>query len=134
MILEALILANEAALENGMLNAHGIGWRFFEPPHAYPATLGGSICGTVIVEDADYGAVHELVLMVSDDAGQVAVASGSLTFDCTEPSEQMTVGRLVFAWPFVITVRGPTVLVATVSMGGEELGRQEVIARARASD
>lgn len=134
MILEALILANEAALEDGMLNAHGIGWRFFEPPDAYPATLGGSICGTMIVEDADYGEIHELALMVSDDAGQVAATTGSLTFDCTEPSEQMTVGRLVFAWPFVTTVRGPTIVTATVSIGGEELGRQEVIARAPADD
>jgi hypothetical protein len=132
MILEALILANTASVENGMLNANGIGWRYFESPTGYPATLSGSVCGTMIVEDADYGTIRELTLTVGDDAGQVAPATGSLTFDCTEPSEQMTVGRLVFAWPFGIVVRGPTVVTASLSMGGDELGRQEFIARAPA--
>jgi hypothetical protein len=134
LILEALILANGATIENGLLNAHGIGWRFFEPATAYPATLAGSVCGTMIVEDSDYGETHELALKISDDAGRVAMATGSLTFDCTVPSEQMTVGRLVFAWPFAVTVRDPTIVTATVVMNGQELGRQEVIARAPADE
>jgi hypothetical protein len=135
VILEALILANAAGIdpETGLLDVQGTGWRYFEPA-AYPATISGNICGTVLVEDGDYGGLHELALQVGDEAGQVARAIGALTFDCTEPSERMTVGRLVFHWPFATVVRGPTVVTASAEMGGRRLGSLEVIARAPSAD
>ena len=131
VILETLILANVAGInpETGLLDVQGIGWRYYEPT-AYPATITGNICGTVLVEAGDYGSIHELELEVGGDDGQVGRAVGALTFDCTEPSELMTVGRLVFHWPFTTVVRAPTVVTASIAKGGEQLGAIEFIARA----
>jgi hypothetical protein len=135
VILETLILANAAGInsETGLLDVHGTGWRYFEPA-AYPATISGNICGTVLVEDDDYGALHELSLKVGDDNDHVARTVGALIFDCTEPSERMTVGRLVFHWPFSTVVRAPTVVTASVAMGDQQLGAVECIARAPTAD
>ena len=135
MILETLILANAASInaETGLLDVQGIGWQYFEPA-AYPASIMGTICGTVLVEDGDYGDQHELTLEVSDDDGHVVRTVGALSFDCTERSERMTVGRLVFHWPFTTVVRAPTVVRASVTMGGQQLGSVEFIARAPSGD
>jgi hypothetical protein len=121
MKVEAILLANAAMVDpNSLLNVEGACWRYVERD-AFPTTLGGNVCGVVLIEDADFGSVHTISLEVFDDSGQVAGSAGSMIFDCREASEEMSTPRLAFAIPFVTVIREPTLLKARVTSNGGEL-------------
>jgi len=131
---EALLFANTAAIdEGGLLNVHGSAWRYFEPD-AFPATLAGAVCGILIVEDADYGAIHTIEVEVGDDQGHAVRTAGAVTTDCTAPSQEMTIGRIAFVCPFVAVIREPTLVTARVTCDGAPLGDLDLIVRAKSDD
>ena len=129
MKLEALLIANAAMIDaNSLLNVDGACWRFLERA-GFPETVGGTVCGVILIEDEDFGAVHVISADVFDDSGHVDGASGSVLFNCMEPSSEMTTPRLAFAIPFATVVHEPTVLKASVKSDGTELGGLSVIVR-----
>lgn len=129
MKLEAILIANAATVEaNALLNVEGACWQFLERSD-FPDTVGGSICGVILIADEDFGAVHVISADVYDDSGHVEASSGSVLFNCLEPSSEMTIPRLAFAIPFATVVHEPTVLKASVKSDGAELGGLSVIVR-----
>jgi hypothetical protein len=131
---EALLFANAAVIDDsGLLDIKGSAWRYFEPER-FPATLAGSVCGILIVEDADYGAIHTIEVEVGDEHGHVVPTAGAVTSDCTEPSQEMTIGRIAFVCPFMAVIREPTVVTARVTCDGAPLGDLDLIVRAKRDD
>jgi len=129
MKLEAILMANAATIDaNSLLNVKGSCWRFVERAE-FPETIGGSVCGTILIEDEDFGAIHVVSADVFDDSGHVEGATGSVLFNCLEPSSEMTTPRLAFAIPFATVIHEPTVLKASVKSDGDELGALSVIVR-----
>jgi hypothetical protein len=127
--LEAILMANATLIdENSLLTVEGACWRFVERAD-FPETVSGSVCGVILIEDEDFGAVHVISANVFDDSGHVEGSSGSVFFDCLEPSSEMTTPRLAFAIPFATVIHEPTVLKASVKSDGDELGALSVIVR-----
>jgi hypothetical protein len=129
MKLEAILMANAATIDaSSLLSVEGSCWRFVERWN-FPETVGGSVCGVILIEDEDFGAVHVISADVFDDSGHVEGSSGSVLFNCMEPSSEMTTPRLAFAIPFATVIHEPTVLKASVKANGAELGALSVIVR-----
>ena len=129
MKLEAILMANATMIDaDSLLNVEGSCWRFIERAN-FPETVGGTVCGVILIEADDFGAVHVISADVFDDSGHVDGATGSVLFNCMEPSSEMTTPRLAFAIPFATVIREPTVLKASVKWDGEELGSLSVIVR-----
>ncbi len=129
MRVEAILLANAAMIdENHLLRVEGGAWRFCEYD-LFPATVAGNLCGVVEVEHEDFGSVHPIGMRVFDEAGQVDGSSGSMTIDAGSPSVEPSTPRIAFAFPFQTVVREPTVLKASVTSGGTEIGVLSVIVR-----
>jgi hypothetical protein len=83
----------------------------------------------ILIEDNDFGAVHVVSADVFDDSGHVEGSSGSVLFNCLEPSSEMTTPRLAFAIPFATVIHEPTVLKVCVKWDGVELDGLSVIVR-----
>ena len=129
MKLEAILMANTAMIDaNSLLSLEGSSWRFVERAN-FPETVGGTVCGVILIEDDDFGAVHVISADIFDDSGHVEGSSGSVLFNCLEPSSEMTTPRLAFAIPFATVIHEPTVLKASVKSDGGELGGLSVIVR-----
>lgn len=135
MKIEAILWANAAMVDaNALLNVEGGSWRYVERDF-FPTTLAGNVCGVVLVDDEDFGSLVTVTLDVFDDSGQVDGSSGSMIFDCREVSEEMSVSRLPFAFPFMTVIREPTLLKAKVVSNGSELaGLSVIVRRTRSSD
>src|SRR5438445_9931664 len=100
MKIEAILLANAAMIDgNSLLNVEEACWKYVERDF-FPTTVGGNVCGNVLIEDEDFGSVHMVSIEVFDDAGQVAGSSGSMVFDSRQTSEEMSTPRLPFSFPF----------------------------------
>src|SRR3954447_13070657 len=113
---------------NGLLLVEGGAWRYVEF-ESFPAAIRGNVCGVVSLEATDFGSVHTISLEVLDDSGQVDVSRGSILFDAREESTEMSSPRLPFAIPFATVAREPTLLKASVTSNGGELGGLSVIVR-----
>ena len=54
MKLEAILMANAATIDaSSLLTVEGSGWRFVERA-TFPETVGGCVCGLILVEDEDF--------------------------------------------------------------------------------
>jgi hypothetical protein len=90
--IEAILLANAAAVEGNLLRVEGGGWGFVEPDF-FPTTIGGSLCGVLAVDADDFGSTFSLELSVTDTAGEVD-AHGSMIIDARETSVEMSTPRI----------------------------------------
>ena len=92
MKLEAILMANATMIDaNSLLNVEGSCWRFVERA-SFPETVGGTVCGVILIEDDDFGAVHVISADVFDDSGHVEGSTGSVLFNCMEPSGRLARG------------------------------------------
>src|SRR5674476_307059 len=121
MHVEVLMVANGAAVENGLLAVAGGGWETYSPA-LFPATLRGSVAGIVTLSEDELGESHVLSFSVTDSGGHVDSSSGSTIISGIQ---QKTVPgapiRAPFDIPFSTVVRDSTVVNVGVSEGTAEL-------------
>ena len=119
MRVEAIMLADEAAVRGGLLTIQGGGWETVETD-VFPVNVAGFVTGVLTAEAFDPRFL--IILEVGDEAGQVEGSRQSVVFsdDRTAPVAGVPV-RLPFAINFTTAVYRPTVVTVRLADPDREL-------------
>ncbi|HSH59976.1 MAG TPA: hypothetical protein VK988_10110 [Acidimicrobiales bacterium] len=121
MRVEALLVADRAVVENGLLSIEGGGWEHYQPP-LLPWTLRGSLAGVLVLEDAEVGSTPAIGIEMTDSDGHVDGFNASMIVNGIRPT---TLGgvpcRVPLDVPFTTVARAPTVVKIGVVHAGTEL-------------
>ncbi len=122
MKLEALLVANTAGTDHGLLTIRGGGWEHVRPA-MLPTTIRGSLAGLLALSREELGTSPFVSFSVTDDDGMVDPSSGSMIVNAVRAAPPDGVDpRIAFDWPFAIAVRGPTLVRISMSTEAGELG------------
>ena len=115
MKVEAILFANQAAVEGNLLAVQGAGWEHYDVPF-FPMTASGYVAGILALDEGQHGSLPGVTLKVFDDSGHVDGSRASMTAIGTRPETVQGVPyRVAFAIPFMTAARGPTVVKARLS-------------------
>jgi len=135
MKVEAVMFANEAAIDNGLLVIQGGGWEHIDTPGYFPMGITGYVAGILTLGEDQHGSLLPVLLQVFDDSGQVEGFRASIIANGTRPKTVQGVPyRTPFAISFMTVASGPTVMKARLSDEGTELAVISVAIRGGAPD
>jgi len=118
---EAIMFANQAAVDGGLLAVQGGGWEHYDVAF-FPATISGYVAGVLAFDEDQHGSLPRIDLEVFSDAGQVEGSRASMIAIGTRPETTAGVPyRVAFAIPFMTAASGPTVVKARLSENGVDL-------------
>ena len=121
MKVEILLVANAAAVQDGLLHVQGGGWEHYGVP-LFPWTVQGCAAGILTVEPTDLGTSSVVTMDVSDQEGHVAGSHGSMVIVGDRPKTTAGVPvRFPFVFPFSTAISGPAVVKVALSKDGVEL-------------
>lgn len=112
---EALLLANRAAVDGWLLAVEGGGWENYTPAF-FPATVAGYVAGVFALDPSEIGSTPAVVLEINDSAGQLEGLRESIIANGVRPATAAGVPcRVAFAIPFMTVAKGPTVVKVRLS-------------------
>jgi hypothetical protein len=121
MKVEAIILANQASVDGQLLGIQGGGWEHYDVPF-FPFTVSGYVAGILALDESQHGSLPGLLLEVVDETGHGEGSRASMIAIGTRPETVQGVPcRVAFSIPFMMAVRGPTLVKARLSEDGAEL-------------
>ena len=112
------ILANQAAVENGLIYVNGGGWEYVNALQL-PCQASGCIAGVFELEIAELGLRPVVRFDIHDSAGQLAGFQGSMIVDAMRDEvPEIGFARVPFAVPFTVVL--PKAEVYTARIVAEE--------------
>ncbi len=134
MHVEAVMFANRAAVNGGLLAVKGAGWEHYDLA-LFPGTVKGFVAGILTIDSDQHGSLLPVVLEVFDDDGHVDGSRASMIAIGTRPSTAPGVPyRMPFAMAFMTVVTAPTVVRARLRAGEGELAVISFAVRGGAPD
>jgi len=120
MKVESVLFANQAATEGPLLNVQGGGWEHYEVP-SFPAQVRGFLCGVLVVDENEVGALTAVSLSVEDEQGEEQTLAAMVMKDRRQRTHPQIPIRQVFAIPFSLLVKMPHLVTMHLRYGDDSL-------------